>query len=575
MAYLGLARKWRPQTFKDLVGQEHIATTINNAIKKGRISQGYLFTGTRGIGKTSASRIFAKVLRCQNAKEIDSIITSCEKCTDCKEIAEGRSVDVLEIDGASNNGVDAVREIRENVKFLPSSGKYKIYIIDEVHMLTTAAFNALLKTLEEPPPHIIFIFATTDPQKIPETVLSRCQRFDFKRVSQKDLHERLKKICDAEGIAIKADALAILAREAEGSMRDGISLLDQVLSVAEGKEITARAITSALGLVDKQTVLDAVTGIIKNEPLLALEAVGKIYMHGFDLKQFGREVLRMIRTIMIAKLLEESKAEINTYFDLSDVDVEDVKELLPHRTTQDLDMLFRLLSFGLEDVARSTVPKLVMDILIVKMATSTGLITAEQYVPNVSNNDSDANEDFEEEVPRPQAKQATTIAKPTNPTESQVSAPKAAPVASNQATELNADWWKKAVQFIKNQKPLTGTLLEHLAFVSAEKNSNEIKLNLTYSKENSFYHDQLKTKPNTEILSQLFQSYCGCAVRLDTSMSESYKASTSNRSLAELEEDEKRKKVEEKKRKVLESEALQATQQLLGAKLEKLELKGD
>lgn len=571
MAYLGLARKWRPQTFKDLVGQEHIATTINNAIKKGRISQGYLFTGTRGIGKTSASRIFAKVLRCQNAKEIDSIITSCEKCNDCKEIAEGRSVDVLEIDGASNNGVDAVREIRENVKFLPSSGKYKIYIIDEVHMLTTAAFNALLKTLEEPPPHIIFIFATTDPQKIPETVLSRCQRFDFKRVSQKDLHERLKKICEAEGIAIKVDALAILAREAEGSMRDGISLLDQVLSVAEGKEITARAITSALGLVDKQTVLDAVTGIIKNEPLLALEAVGKIYMHGFDLKQFGREVLRTIRTIMIAKLLEESKTEINTYFDLSDVDVEDVKELLPHRTTQDLDMLFRLLSFGLEDVARSTVPKLVMDILIVKMATSTGLITAEQYVPS---NDGD---EYEEEMPvtKQTATSAKVIAQPTNSTESQVSAPKASLVASNQASDLNADWWKKAVQFVKDQKPLTGTLLEHMAFVSAEKNSNEIKLNLSYSKESSFYHDQLKSKPNTEILSQLFQNFCGCAVRLDTSLTESYKASTSNRSLAELEEDEKRKKYEEKKRKVLESEALQATQQLLGAKLEKLELKGD
>ena len=567
MAYLGLARKWRPQTFKDLVGQDHIATTINNAIKKGRISQGYLFTGTRGIGKTSASRIFAKVLRCQNTKEIDGILTSCEKCNDCKEIAEGRSVDVLEIDGASNNGVDAVREIRENVKFLPSSGKYKIYIIDEVHMLTTAAFNALLKTLEEPPPHIVFIFATTDPQKIPETVLSRCQRFDFKRVSQKDLHTRLQLICDSEKLTIKKDALAILSREAEGSMRDGISLLDQVLSVIEGKEITATALTNALGLVDKQTVLDCVSGVIKGDPLLALESVGKIHLHGFDLKQFGREVLRFIRTIMIAKLLQESKAEYTSYFDISDVDMDDLKELLSYRSTEDLDMLFRLLSFGLEDVARSSVPKLVMDILVVKMAKSSGLVTVDQYTPPTTRPE----EGFSEKpsaihaTPAPVAEVRKTSAVITAPTEFN--------------SEFNVDWWKKTVQFVKEQKPLTGTLLENLGFLSAQKEgpkeSEFLKIILTYSKENSFYKDQLNSKANTEILSQILQNRCGCAVRLDTQASETYKASTSNRSLAELEEDEKRKKLDERKRKVLESEALQATQQLLGAKLEKLELKGE
>ncbi|MBI3555112.1 MAG: DNA polymerase III subunit gamma/tau [Deltaproteobacteria bacterium] len=374
MAYLGLARKWRPQTFDDLVGQAHISRTISNAIKTGRVSQGYLFTGTRGIGKTSAARIFAKAIRCPTAGTTG---VPCNSCNDCRQISEGKSIDVLEIDGASNNGVDDVREIRDAAKYLPSSGKYRIYIIDEVHMLTTAAFNAMLKTLEEPPAHVIFIFATTDPQKIPATVLSRCQRFDFKRVSQKDLAARLKFICDSEKVTINTDALTTLAREAEGSMRDAVSLLDQILAVG-GVKITGESVTEALGLVDKQTVLDCVTGILKRKPLAAVEAVGKVHLHGFDLKQFGREILRCLRQLMVARLLEQNSQnglDLKTYMDLSDVDIADLKSLLHERSLDDLDMLFRLLNHGLEDVARSAIPKMVMDVLVIKMASSEELIS--------------------------------------------------------------------------------------------------------------------------------------------------------------------------------------------------------
>lgn len=535
MAYLGLARKWRPQTFEDLVGQSHIAQTLSNAIKAGRVSQGYLFTGTRGIGKTSAARIFAKALRCSQPP---NPAVPCNSCNDCREIIEGKSVDVLEIDGASNNGVDAVREIREKAKYLPASGKYKIYIIDEVHMLTTAAFNALLKTLEEPPAHVIFLFATTDPQKIPATVLSRCQRFDFKRVSQKDLQGRLKHICDAEKVSISNDALVSLSREAEGSMRDALSLLDQVLAVG-GTEITAETITQSLGLIDKKTVLDCVTGILKRQPLQAVEAVGKVYLHGFDLKQFGREILRYLRQIIVARLLNQStQADLSAYIDVSDVDLADLKALTHERSLEDLDMLFRLLNHGLEDVARSSIPKMVMDILVVKMAS------AEELIPL-------------SEVSPPSLSQ---------PSPQQPVPPKTIAAAPAQAS---TECWVNAVAFVKAQKPLVGSVLEHMGIESITPEANLFVIRLTYAKDHSFYKDQLQSRAYSDLVTQLLKNHLGRAVRLE------YKEVLSSKSLDSLEEERHRNLSEKLKRNVLESETLRATQQLLGARLEKLEIQGD
>lgn len=535
MAYLALARKWRPQTFDDLVGQGHVARTLSNAIRAERISHGYLFTGTRGIGKTSAARIFAKVLRCQDPIQPG---IPCGKCTDCREIAEGRSVDVLEIDGASNNGVDAVREIRDNAKYLPSTGKHKIYIIDEVHMLTTAAFNALLKTLEEPPTHVLFIFATTDPQKIPATVLSRCQRFDFKRVSQKDLQERLHFICQSEKVSISNEALAILAREAEGSMRDAISLLDQVLAVGDG-EITAQTIASALGLVDKQTILDCVRGILTRKPILALEAVGKVYLHGFDLKQFGREILRYLRQIMVARLVSQRKgSDLSAYLDVSDADLEDLKGLIQERSLDDLDMLFRLLNHGLEDVARSSIPKMVLDALIIKMASAEELV------------------------------QVSDLDTPPRTTES----PDESHRTAEQAVQINsnaAEIWRNAVEFVRAQKPLVGSILENMGIESINRQGDLTIITLAHTKDHSFYRDQLQSRAYSEVLAQLLKNYLGHAVRLE------YKEVLSSKSLSEIDEDRRRKETEDRKRVVLESEAMKATQQLLGARLERLDIKGD
>jgi len=232
MSYQVFARKWRPQVFEEVIGQEHITETLKNALLSDRLAHAYLFSGTRGVGKTSVARIFAKTLNCLNRHEGNP----CNTCTKCTEITNGSSVDVQEIDGASNRGIDEIRNLRENIRYLPSSGTYRIYIIDEVHMLTLPAFNALLKTLEEPPEHVKFIFATTEAHKVPVTILSRCQRFDFKRIPIAKIEEQIKKIVQQEGITISDTSIAIISKEAEGSMRDAESLLDQVVSFA-GKNV--------------------------------------------------------------------------------------------------------------------------------------------------------------------------------------------------------------------------------------------------------------------------------------------------------------------------------------------------
>ncbi len=247
MEYLVLARKFRPQYFEEVVGQEHVVKTLKNAISQGRVAHAFLFAGPRGIGKTSVARILAKSLNCEKGPTP----TPCGECANCKEITDGRSLDVREIDGASNRGIDEIRELRENVKFAPAASKYKVYIIDEVHMLTREAFNALLKTLEEPPAHVIFIFATTESHKVPATIMSRCQCYDFRRISLKEIIANLGKIAAAEGIQVSKSALGWIAEAGDGSMRDAQSVFDQVISYA-GKEIKDADVEENLGLKDRK-----------------------------------------------------------------------------------------------------------------------------------------------------------------------------------------------------------------------------------------------------------------------------------------------------------------------------------
>jgi len=297
MSYLVLARKYRPQNFEELVGQTHITDLLRKLIESGRIAHAFLFCGPRGIGKTSCARILAKSLNCQNGPTLKP----CGACSACQEIANGNSFDVIEIDGASNRGIDEIRTLRENVKFAPSYGRYKIYIVDEVHMLTSDAFNALLKTLEEPPEHVKFIFATTEVHKVPATILSRCQRFDFKRIPIEIIMDNLKNICVKENLKANEEALFAIAKAAQGSMRDALSILDQ-LSALSDKGIDAADVFSMLGMVEIEYLFDLTDALIARSCLKALEVFNQIIDRGKDIKQLGKDLTEHFRHLMIVKV---------------------------------------------------------------------------------------------------------------------------------------------------------------------------------------------------------------------------------------------------------------------------------
>jgi DNA polymerase-3 subunit gamma/tau len=302
-----LYRKWRSQTFSELVGQEAITRTLKNAISSQRIGHAYLFCGPRGTGKTSTARLLAKAINCQ---ESDPVQRPCNRCEPCLSIAEGRAVDLIEIDAASNNGVDNVRDLREKITTRPAQLKKKVYIIDEVHMLTDSAFNALLKTLEEPPPHAMFILATTDPQDIPATVVSRCQRFDFQRISLDTIAERLKFVCEQENISADSNALEILARQSTGSLRDALSLLDQII-VYSGGVITVEAVQAMLGVSNLGAVADFTDSLIAADLGQGLEQINKLVQSGSDLKRFNRELVDYVRGIMLVKANPNSGELLN------------------------------------------------------------------------------------------------------------------------------------------------------------------------------------------------------------------------------------------------------------------------
>jgi DNA polymerase-3 subunit gamma/tau len=359
MTYQAIARKWRPDTFDEIAGQDHVTRTLKNALRLGRIHHALLFTGARGVGKTTAARAMSRSLNCVNGPTPDP----CGECTSCKEIITGASPDVVEIDGASNNSVNDVRELRDTVAYLPTRGKYRVYIIDEVHMLSQGAFTALLKTLEEPPAHVVFIFATTEPQKIPDTVLSRVQRFDFKRISASVVAGRLRTICDAEGVTISDLGLRTIARAGEGSMRDAQSLLDQVIAFG-GQDISDQQVSDILGLVDREILYTMLEGLTGGDPGLCLDAIARVYDFGFEISQFTSELLELLRNATLVALSPSARKHV----DAPEEELARLEQIAGGMSVDVLSRWFQVMLDVHDQIARSPYPRMVLEMAVARLA---------------------------------------------------------------------------------------------------------------------------------------------------------------------------------------------------------------
>ena len=378
MAYLPLARKYRPQIFADLIGQSHVTTTLSRAIESKRIGQAYLFAGQRGVGKTSAARILAKSLTCAKGPTVKP----CQACPSCTAISQSNSLDVVEIDGASNRGIDEVRALRETVKFAPTNGAYRIYIIDEVHMLTTEAFNALLKTLEEPPAHVKFIFATTAPQKLPATILSRCQRFDFRRLDAKTIVSALQQISQAERIRADEAALYAIARSAEGSLRDAQMLLEQAVSFCEGA-ISEQDISRLLGAVEQEALIVWAQAILERDASAALRCFSRQLEAGKEVTQILVSLLLHLRNLLILRATAEApsqKALLEQLLDVPEEHAARLAEQARHAPAEEWLMMVQLLTGAYELARRSPFAQAVVELVLIKLATRESWTSLEQMI---------------------------------------------------------------------------------------------------------------------------------------------------------------------------------------------------
>lgn len=369
MSYLVLARKWRPQTFSEVVGQDHVTRTLRNAITSERVAHAFLFTGPRGVGKTTTARLLAKALNCEHGPTPDP----CNTCSNCVEITNGSALDVLEIDGASHTGVDNIRDLTEGVQYRPAKSRFRVIIIDEVHMLSNAAFNALLKTLEEPPSHVKFIFATTESHKILPTILSRCQRYDFKRIPLRELIQRLREIIQNEGLEADEVGLAMLAREADGGLRDAQSLLDQVIAWSGGT-ITEQTVKDALGVADRQALFHTVDAVLARNPAQALQLAGDLYQYGYDPRRLCRDLLEHFRHLVAAKISQDPIL----LADLPDHEVTTVRRQAAESSLEDLQRSFTVLLHADEDISKTAHPQLVIEMTLVKLASQQPILPIEE-----------------------------------------------------------------------------------------------------------------------------------------------------------------------------------------------------
>ncbi|WP_456408295.1 DNA polymerase III subunit gamma/tau [Caldithrix abyssi] len=469
MSYVVIARRYRPQTFEEVIGQEHVSKTLANAIANGRIAHAYIFSGPRGVGKTTTARILAKAVNCEKGPTP----TPCNTCPSCQAITKGNAMDVYEIDGASNRGIDEIRNLREKIRFAPSMGKYRVYIIDEVHMLTKEAFNALLKTLEEPPEHVIFIFATTEIHRVPPTILSRCQRFDFRRMPIKTIMEHLRKICDSENIKVEEEALLQIAKKADGSMRDSQSILDQLISFS-GNEIKFEDVAKALGVIHQDEFFH-LTDYIRNSDIKnIILTANKIFQTGYDLNEFLLGLEEHFRNILVLKATNSPDL-----LDTSEVYLERYRELAKEISENDLIGYLKTIGETIIAVKTSQQPQLKFELGLVKLAKLPKTTEIEQILENLN---------------LLKKKASNNIASDHQPA---YSASSQTPPTLDLTTIQNK--WKQYVERISAQRPSLSSVLEKAEL----KHFNDGKLTVSLGKEGAIISNQRYWLENQ--LSELLQ----------------------------------------------------------------------
>ncbi|MDD2581197.1 MAG: DNA polymerase III subunit gamma/tau [Desulfuromonadaceae bacterium] len=465
--YEVLARKYRPQSFSELAGQEHVSRTLQNAIDSGRVAHAFLFTGARGVGKTSTARIMAKTLNCERGVTHEP----CNVCPQCIEITKGTSTDVFEIDGASNNGVDDVRDLRDNIKYLPSHSRYRIIIIDEVHMLSTNAFNALLKTLEEPPEHVKFIFATTEPHKLPVTILSRCQRFDFKRVTLPKIIARLREIAGKESVTVSDASLALIARKGDGSMRDSLTAFDQVLAFC-GNTVSDEDVATLLGTIDRRLLAEISAAVFSGDTQGVLEGVRQVDLVGYNMRQFCQELIEHFRNLLVIRSVKKPEEIL----DIAAAELEELQKQSLHVSALDIQRRLTLLIKAESEMAYASFPRLIVEMALLKATLLAPLVPIRELIEKIKTLETAAV--HTPALPWDTARAATTPmqqhSEPLSSTPSARPQPPAAAAAPAPGPAGGHADWGTFVTFVNDRDRQLGSVLEHGSPLKQEKGLMEI-----------------------------------------------------------------------------------------------------